>query len=105
MLDPASWGGRRTRCAIEHGHHHSPEGTISLGATAASPGRGNDFAVYAVRRLSCEWPFDRMKLLVYRMGECALCAGENGRFCEERCGQRDIRQSGVGVIGRSFHGG
>jgi hypothetical protein len=39
--------------------------------------RGNDFAVYAVRRLSSEWPFDRMKLLVHRMGECAPCAGEN----------------------------
>jgi anti-sigma regulatory factor (Ser/Thr protein kinase) len=31
--------------AIEHGHRHSPDGTICLGATAASLARGNDFAV------------------------------------------------------------
>ena len=62
--------------AIEHGHRHSPEGTISPGVIAASPAVGNYFAVYAVRRLSSEWAFDRMKLLVHRMGECAPCAGE-----------------------------
>jgi hypothetical protein len=61
--------------AIEHGHRHSTEGTIRLGATAASPAEAVT-VMYAVRRLSSEWPFDRMKLLVQRMGECAPCAGE-----------------------------
>jgi hypothetical protein len=37
---------------------------------------GNGFAAYAVRRLSSEWPFYRMKLLFHRMGECAPGAVE-----------------------------
>jgi hypothetical protein len=63
--------------------------------------------VYAVRRLSSEWPFDRMKLLVHRMGECAPCAGENRQVFAKNgvASPTSVNQSGGGVIGRSFHGG